>query len=161
MSLAHIESASVKPPRIFWLFMGLVIVLAADGATALVFHTTAQGFNSDFSLLYLAAPAAALLIGIPAWFRFIVKPNRMTIKRGLLVGILSSIAAHPIMWMLFWIPTLFMLQALTPPLFSFPLLEIIFSLIYGGWATTSIGALTGVLLIVLQRTLTRAPTWIP
>lgn len=154
MSLTHGERTLVNPPRIFWLLLGLGIILAADGSTALVLYTTAQWVNSSFFSLYLAAPIAALLVGMPAWFHFVVTPGCVTVKRGLLVGIVSSITAHPVMWMLLCLSTLFMPQAATS--FSFLTFTIILSLIYGGWATTAIGALAGVLLIVLQRALMRA-----
>lgn len=157
----HVEISSSKPPRIFWPLLGLGIVLAADGATALILHTTVQWasdsrltFYLPIPVFYLAASMAALLVGIPAWFYFIMTPKCATIRRGLLVGIIGSITAHPIMWMLLCIPALFMPQA--GALLVLLPLEIVYSLIYGGWATTSIGALAGVLLIHLQRTLTRA-----
>lgn len=156
MSFTHVERASVKPPRIFWPLLGLFIVLAADGATALVLHTTAQWASISLPILYLAAPVAALLAGIPAWFYFIGTPRCATIRRGLLAGIVSSIIAHPILAMLLGILALFMPQTGHSPLFLllFPQVTI-FSLLSGGWATTPIGALAGVLLISLQRILMR------
>lgn len=155
MSYTHVEKASAKPPRIFWPLLGLGIVLAADGATALIFHALGLGANSNLSILYLAAPVAALLVGIPAGFHFIVVPNCTTIRRGLLTGIVSSIIAHPVMWMFLWILALFTPQAIITLSLPNLLLEILFSLIYGGWATTPIGALAGLLFIVLQRALMR------
>ena len=156
MPFIRVERASVRPPRIFWPLLGLGIVLAAEGATALILHTTAPWASDRLPILYLVAPVAALLVGIPAWFRFIVTPGCTTIRRGLLVGIVGSIIAHPVMWMLLYFPALFMPRTVPSLSFSFLLLEILFSLIYGGWATTSVGALTGLLFIHLQRTLTRA-----
>jgi hypothetical protein len=53
MSCMHVERTSVKPPTIFWPLLGLGIVLAADGATALIFCTTALGVSGDLSIFYL------------------------------------------------------------------------------------------------------------
>jgi len=153
----HTEISSARPPQIFWPLLVLGIVLAADGATALVLHTTAQWPSPSLPIFYAPAPVAALLVGIPAWLHFIVTPGRATIKRGLLVGIVSSITAHPIMWLLISIPGLFTPQAAAALALPYYLLLVtFFSLIYGGWATTFVGATAGVLLIFLQRTLTRA-----
>lgn len=156
MSFQSIERAVAWPPRIFWPLLGLGIVLAADGATALVFHTTAAWASTHSLTLYLAAPLAALLVGIPAWLHFIVKPRQVTIKRGLLLGIVCSVIAHPVMWMLLFLSAPFLPSTALSLSFSLLLFEVIYSLIYGGWATTLIAALTGTLLILLQRTLTRA-----
>lgn len=156
MSFTHVERAPVEPPRSFWPLLGLGMALAAEGATALILHTTAQWASDGLSILYLVAPVAALLVGLPAWVRFIVTPRCTTIRRGLLVGIVSGIIAHPVMWMLIYMLTLFMPQDAISSSFSFLLLVVLLSLICGGWATASIGALTGVLFIHLQRTMTHA-----
>ena len=68
MSSMHRKRASVTLPTIFWPLLGLGIVLAADGSTALVLSTTVPWAKKSLSILYLAAPMAALLVGLPAWF---------------------------------------------------------------------------------------------
>lgn len=143
-----------RPSAIFWPLLELGIVLAADGATALTFRALGPGMYSNFSSLYLAAPIAALLVGLPAWFHCVVVPNCTTIRRGVLVGVISSLIAHPVMWLLLSLIASFVPQP-AGSFFSFSMFPFVsvYSLIYGGWVTTPIGALAGMLLIILQRAL--------
>src|SRR5690242_7161644 len=98
MSFTYSERASVRPPAIFWPLLGLGMVLAADGATAFVLFIMGQWANNSLSILYLAAPIAALMVCIPAWFFFIVTPGCVTLERGVPVGVIGSLVAHPVMW---------------------------------------------------------------
>lgn len=144
---------STKPPFIFWPLMVLVIILAADVATVLILHLFSMSFSE---ICYLAAPAAALIVGVPAWVRFVVIANRVTIRRGVAIGIVGSIIAHPIMWILVDIADRSMFPNTNDLSMSYLPLFIIYGLIYAGWITTPIGALAGMLLIYLQRFLTRS-----
>lgn len=148
MSYMHVD----RPPALFWPLLGLGIVLAADGATALVFRALGPGAESNLSLLYLAAPIAALLVGLPACFHFIVAPHCTTIRQEVLVSVGCSLAAHPVMWLLLPLMAFFALQS-GSGLFSLSLFPAVslYSLIYGGRATTPIGALAGALFLILQR----------
>src|SRR4051812_38322638 len=137
---------STKPPLIFWPLMALVIILAADGATALILHFLPM---SPANMFYLAAPAAGLIVGIPAWFRYVVISRHATIKRGVAVGIVGSIIAHPVMWIILSLPNLLTLPNSNEFAPSGWPIFVIYSLIFGGWATTPIGALAGALLIYL------------
>lgn len=148
------EMSYVPPPRVFWPLLGLGIVLASEAATVIVlwmFQTT----NSLIASINFYAILAALLAGLPTWWLFIVKPRHATIRRGILVGALGSIIAHPILWMFMLVDEL----RLGSPdnIFLVPLIILdgpILSLIAVGWITTPIGAIAGGLLIYLQRAMT-------
>lgn len=153
MPFIQTETPAGPPPRIFWPLLVLIIVLVADTATLFVLRLL--GYPSlQWNSFYLAAPAAALLVGIPAWYRFVVIPRRVTIGRGIAIGAVGSIIAHPVMWILLalFTPSMAGLSQIWPLLAVY----ILYGLILGGWITTPLGVLSGVLLIHLQRRLTRA-----
>src|SRR6185437_16047338 len=99
MPYIQTETPAGPPSRIFWPLMVLVIVLAADLAAFCIIHLWGASLFV-WTSFYLAAPAAALLVGIPAWHRFIIVPGRVTIGRGIAIGAFGSIIAHPVMWLL-------------------------------------------------------------
>lgn len=151
MPFIQTETPSGPPSRIFWPLMALVIVLAADLAAFFICRLL-QAAMFEWNPFYIAAPAAALLVGIPAWHRFVIVPGRATIGRGIAIGAFGSIIAHPVMWML--------LQSFAPPMAGFSqdwtlvVVYILSGLLVGGWITTPLGILAGMLLIRLQRALT-------
>jgi hypothetical protein len=151
MSSFNSELSSVPPPKAFWLLLGLSIVLASEIATSLALHILGN-MGRFLSGLYVNAPLAALLSGISLWWFLIVRPRRATIVRGLLVGMLASALAHPLLFLILpvlWIgPQQFLL---IPSMLTWT----IYSLIFGGWITIPIGGFLGLLLIFLQRTLTQ------
>ncbi len=155
----NVELSSMRPPRLFWPLLAVGIIIFAEIPT--IFALMLMGsISGGYVFFYIAAPLAALLVGLPAWYRWIVMAQRATIKRGLLIGVVCSICAHPVMW----VPVLFA-QPWSQTGQS-PVLLIVeapfmacFSLILVGWITIPFGALAGVLLICLQRALTYA--WQP
>src|SRR5258708_261240 len=104
----------------------------------------------DKELFYAAAALASLLIGPLFWWFFIIKPNRMTMRRGIVVGILGSIAAHPLTWFLAELMAYFMGRhtwmgsvLVNPPLVALlgsPIYSVL-SLVYAGWLTMFIGGI--------------------
>lgn len=104
---------------------------------------------------YATAAFSGLLLGPSLWWRFIIKPCQLTVKRGVWVGILGSILAHPLTWFLLTLLSLF-IEGFTPEniasklawgFFFLPLI----SLITVGWLTTLIGGLAGAIVANLQR----------
>jgi hypothetical protein len=151
------EVLSVAPKGI-WLLMSLGIVLAAEVAAALslVFLTIvlplSYSGNSPLVLLGLifflvVVPFVGLLAGLPIWWRFVARPRHITRRRGVFLGMLGGIVAHPLMWICILPPLGFDLLLVLP----FSLL----SLIYVGWITAAVGGIAGGLLLHLQGVLMR------
>ncbi|MBA2392115.1 MAG: hypothetical protein H0V70_05150 [Ktedonobacteraceae bacterium] len=119
-----------------------------------------QGWQSWLPFL-IVAPLAGLLAGLPGWQRYVIQAERVTIQRGILVGCLVSIVAHPIMWtgitLFGFLWDIFTLQFTGAALVNVGglLTLIAASLIYTGWITTIVGGIAGALLICLQRALTQ------
>lgn len=141
MSSPGAENANV--PGVFWLLLGLGIVLPAEAVALFaiqVFHLS--------GVFAIYAPVSALLAGLPLWWILIVLPGRATYTRGLLVGVLGCVLAHPLV---------FTMAAITPQASSLSPDKVIpltiFSLIFLGCITLPAGAGIGVLLIKLQYTL--------
>ena len=164
MSKLYSEMSSVPPPRIFWPLLSLCIAIAAEIAATPVLLFIGPGLLSwnDALTILVAAALAALLVGLSGWWLFVVRPKHATIRRGILVGVLSSIIAHPLVWM-----SSSLVSAFTSPgLQQLPLpialllavyglgMDTFVSLILVGWFTTLIGGVAGFLLIYLQRALT-------
>jgi hypothetical protein len=157
----HSEVWSVAPKAI-WLWMSLGIVLAAEIAAALslVFLTNVVplSYNGNgngnppllfFGVIFfvVVVPFVGLLVGLPTWWRFVARPRRLTLWRGIVLGMLSGIVAHPLVWI-----------GLLPAL-GFGLLLVlpvsVLSLIYVGWITAAVGGIAGGLLVHLQGVLMR------
>jgi hypothetical protein len=156
----NVELSSMRPPRLFWALLAVGIILAAEIPTIFALMLMGTTLSGSASFFYVAAPLAALLVGLPVWYRWIVVAQRATIKRGLLVGAVCSICAHPIMWasVLFTQPWSQTGQSPVSLILGAPFMAC-FSLIFVGWITTPFGALAGILLICLQRAITYA--WQP
>jgi hypothetical protein len=154
-----LEGSSFAPGKAVWLLIGVGAVLASMIATVL-----SLAFVSFVSLtktydvgIYLAsASLAGLLTGLPIWWRFIGRPRYATVGRGVLLGALSSIVAHPLMW---GFEALFSSLLGADPTRTLGLIVFmdiplsLMSLFYVGWITTLVGGATGGVLMYLQRTL--------
>ncbi|GHO63964.1 hypothetical protein KSC_028560 [Ktedonobacter sp. SOSP1-52] len=151
------EIACVRPPSVFWPLFGLCVVLSSGPTTFLV-----SLFIPLASFLFIQAALAALLAGGTLWWLVIVRPRRATVKRGFLIGIVGSALAQPLMFLIaaliaaFPWPT-WIGDHLLRPGTSGPIIIalVIWDLIFTGWIALPMGGATGVLLIYLQRTLTR------
>ena len=147
----------IPPPRMFLPFLSLGILLASESAAApvVIFMVHSPAFNLELSgavAFMVGVALAALLVGLLAWWLFVVKPRHATIPRGILIGAIGSILAHPVMWVI--IGFIAILADPSHDYLGFVPIETIGSLILVGWFTTPIGAGAGALLIWLQRTLT-------
>ena len=173
-------------PRLIWLMMSLGIVLAADIAAALSLAFASLIFpplsfaGSGTLLLILGVifflvvvPVAGLLVGLPTWWLFVARPRQFTRRRGIVLGMISGIVAHPLVW----IGSVFELtlvelsnlasaptsnlpssppEVFVPPVSLFLVLPLsVLSLIVVGWITVAIGGISGGVLIHLQVVLMR------
>lgn len=145
-----------RPRRSDVVFSLALVGIGAAGAGAgtayLSVHLAVRMPPTDSWLLYVAAPLAALLIGPLFWWRFLLKPNRLTLQRGIAVGLLGSVVAHPLTWYLANLLA-FLLGRPTGGmgvLVMNPLLDLVgclviapFSLLYAGWLTALLGGVIG------------------
>lgn len=145
------------------LCVGMGAALAGFSAAFLALNTHFT-MPSDKEFFYVAAALASLLIGPLFWWLFIIKPHRITLRRGIIIGMLGSVVAHPLTWFLAelmvystgrstWMGS----TLVNPPLVALfgSLVYSVFSLVYVGWFTTLLGAIAGGVLIYAQRTCTR------
>lgn len=146
-------------PKAVWLLMSLGIVLAAEIAAALslvflaLILPLAYNGNGSPSLLVpglvvmLVVPFVGLLVGLPAWWLFVAKPRQLSLRRGVVLGSLCSVVAHPLLWLCILTPLGLGLLVVLP--------ASIMSLIVVGWITVAVGAAAGGLLVYFQRELMR------
>lgn len=161
---------SVRPRRAFWPLLVLGIVLASEAATIcslscilLLYHLLYpwEGYvpSLDLFLIFVGiAPLVGLLVGLPTWYLVIELPGRATTHRGVVYGVLSSLIAHPLMWMSLSVLSAILSgggigTALSEDIQSV-ILYSLFSLIFVGWITIPIGGCAGHLLIRLREKLT-------
>jgi hypothetical protein len=163
MSSLHPNVPTGRIAKVFYPFLVIGIILASEIAAICSINFLYHGISiswQNWSTFLIAAPLAALLVGLPVWSLYVIQAENVTIKRGIAVGSLCSIAAHPIMWMIISISN-FLLYIFTHRLDSnlsssagTLLIAVLFGLIYVGWITTIVGGIAGALLICLQRALT-------
>lgn len=148
------------------LLVGIGGAIAAWVAATLAIRFYMQRLDNlppDMIMLYLAAPLAALLIGPALWWRFLISVDKLSIKRGVLIGLVGSILVHPLTWFfalifssLAGMRTIaggFILEnPFTHPLelFAGSFVYAFFSLLIVGWITVLIGGLLGGLIASLQ-----------
>jgi hypothetical protein len=177
-------------PKAVWLVTSLGIVLAADIAAALSLAFASLilpplSFSGSGTLLLIlgvifflvVVPVAGLLVGLPTWWIFVARPRQFTRWRGIVVGMISGIVAHPLVWIgsVFEL-TLVELSNLTsapasnlpsnapssvsevfvPPVSLFLVLPLsLLSLTVVGWITVAFGGIAGAVLVHLQVVLMR------
>jgi hypothetical protein len=132
--------------------VGVGAAVTAAGSAYIGVHLAVPIPPADSWVFYLAAPLAALLIGpLFVWF-FLIRPNRLTLRRGIVVGLLGSVVAHPLVWYLanlvaylIGMPTAgFGILVMNPWLDLIGCLFLApFSLLYVGWLTALLGSMMG------------------
>ncbi len=146
------------------LLVGISAALVGGGAAflALTFWWTLNGQEPhylDSGVFYLAPALVSLLIGPLFWWLMILRPRRLTLRRGILVGILSSLVAHPLTWFLALVilslsrrntnlgsayPINIGLEIHNPiELLQGSLVLSVLSLFYVGWITLIVGGVAG------------------
>jgi hypothetical protein len=151
-------SSFSRKSDIWWtLFLvGICSAIAGYGAAFLSFKFYTLPTNVE--MIYPAAPLAALLIGPLFWWSFIVKARHLSIKRGIVVGILGSIATHPLTWFLAMLLALLNGSPTVAGVLIFnPLVALgnslvlsVFSMIEVGGITVLVGGIAGGLMAGLQ-----------
>lgn len=141
--------------------VGLVAVffaLAFYQAT-LSWQNGREAVLSDVGVLYLAASLASLLIGPCLWWRMVIKTDRLSVRRGVTIGILGGIIAHPLTWYLANLfafllgqKTIVGLSLVINPIQDLvgSLLLSLVSLLLVGWITVLVGGVAGGLIAWLQ-----------
>src|SRR6185437_1342657 len=76
--------------------VGIGAAVLAAGSAYIGLHLAAPMQSADSWLFYLSAPVAALVIGPLFCWLFLLRPNRLTLRRGIVVGLLGSVVAHPL-----------------------------------------------------------------
>jgi hypothetical protein len=161
------EVSSLPHGKAMGVLIGIGAVLASEIAAVLsLAFLASQGLfsltlTSGEGSYLVAAPLSGLLAGLLTWWLSMVRPKRATVRRGVLLGAMSSVIAHPLMW-----KGVALLSTLTgtnlfgrllgPSMFlDLPLVLSLslMSLFYVGWITTLVGGATGGVLMYLQRTL--------
>ncbi len=139
---------------------GSALAGLAAAILALQFYGTSYG--TQVAVFYFAAPLAAALLGPYLWWWAIIKPGRLSVRRGIGVGVLGASLAHPLAWYMALVLAFLtgeqtvagilatnplQAQDLLAPLFLAP-----FSLIYVGWITALVGGVAGGAIALLQST---------
>ncbi len=152
--------------------VGISAALAGWAAAllALTFVSIMPGLNGfagsrpDVEVFSLAAALVSLLIGPFFWWLFLIRPQRFTLRRGILIGSGGSLVAHPLTWLLAMVvgslsgintllgqPLRELVPAMKEPnLIGEVLLSLflsIYSLILVGWITALVGGIVGGLLV--------------
>lgn len=133
-----------------WAFLaGLAFALAGFICTYL-FLKDALG---DWRVMFYAAPLAAFLCGVIGWGMLVVRSRSVRRRRGLWVGALVGLVSHPLAW---YGSILYFYLAGEPGVLNplegvwASLVYTLLSLVFVGWLTVPVGAITGGLLAYAQ-----------
>ena len=137
----------------------LLLVGAGAALAGLAAASLALGFaGMPIAEFYLAAPLAAALLVPGLWWWAIIKPGRLSVRRGIGVGVLGACLAHPLAWYIALVlaflggePTIASINVTNPVQALFASLVLAgFSLLYVGWITALVGGAAGGLVSLLQ-----------
>jgi hypothetical protein len=161
-TVIELKKPCLSPNKTRLLLISIGAVLASIIAVVLSLAFAHWVFSTTFVITpdyVIVASLTGLLVGFLYWREFNLKPGPITVHRGIQYGILSSLIAHPIMWIIaqslsiiIHTPSFGFIQEQNifmyiPDLFFLSLM----SLIFAGWLTTIVGAVAGGLIVYLQR----------
>lgn len=140
------------------LLVGGGAALAGLVAAVLALQFYGTSYGTWVAPFYLTAPLAAALLGPYLWWRAIIKPGRLSVRRGICVGVLGACLAHPLAWYFAMVLAFLMReQTVAGILVANPLQDLLtslflapFSLIYVGWITALVGGVAGGTAALLQ-----------
>lgn len=152
------------------LLVGLGAAGAGAGAAFLAvkfFYYDLNPPTADIQAVCLAASLTALVVGPLFWWRGIIHVGRLSIKRGMVVGILGSLFIHLPTW---YLAMMVILLGGGQTIFGFiignPLMALLnalgstlYSLIFVGWITVLIGGIAGGLIALMQRSFHCQQRW--
>lgn len=113
----------------------------------------------DFTTFPLIASLTSALLGPALWWRMIIKPGRLSVRRGIAVGALIGIIAHPVVWYVALALAYFTGRSTVAAtiLVTNPLQDLLsavvlamFSVLFVGWLTALIGGVVGGVISLLQ-----------
>lgn len=152
-----------------WYTLLLVAIVAAIAsfvaaiiAIRLIWATTPPDYGvtipPDYKAILFAAPLASAVLGPSLWWGAIIKPGRLSVRRGIAVGALIGFIAHPVVWYIALVlafltrqPTVAGAQVTNPLLDLLTALSLAtISLIFAGWLTVLIGGAVGGMIALLQ-----------
>lgn len=153
------------------LLVGAGAALAGLAATAVALRFVGMPIAEFYAEFYLAAPMAAALLAPCLWWWAIIQPGRLSVRRGIGVGVLGACLAHPLAWYIALVLA-FLTGArtmggitggitVTNPAQDFftSLILAGFSLLYVGWITALIGGIAGGGIALLQSVSGCARRW--
>ncbi len=106
----------------------------------------------------LTASVTSAILGSALWWRVIIRPGRLSVRRGIGVGALTAAIAHPVVWYVALVLAFLTgQQTVVGVQVTNPLQDLIsavflatFSLIFVGWPTVLIGGIAGGVTASLQ-----------
>jgi hypothetical protein len=137
----------------------LAALLSLNFYANVIIHRNNAFMPSNIGLLYIAASLASLMVGSSMWWYFITKSDSVTLKRGIIVGVMASAITHPVTWIFAELITYissspiltgFTLENPFDAVFTAFFISM-FSLLFVGWLTALIGGIAGALFITMQR----------
>ncbi len=136
--------------KVFWIVVaGLAFSLAAFICSYLFLRDVV----GDWQEMLVAAPLAAFGCGMVCWGIFMARGQKLTFWRGVWVGALVGLLAHPLAW---YGSVLYFYLSGEPNTLNpvegvwASLLYALFSLIFIGWLTVPVGAVVGGFLAYAQ-----------
>src|SRR5579859_1709035 len=158
-----------KKTRRVLLLVGSVAALSAYVSSLLFLTLGSSNIEASLQggwLLILASVFAAVINSVWVWWKLIIKPLHVTIGRGIGAGVLSSIIAHPLMWVFLFLfsysftggyllfgnngSSLGQVQNLLQVIGGVLICSAL-SLLFVGWLTALVGGAGGAMLILMQR----------
>jgi hypothetical protein len=112
-----------------------------------------------FMTFVVASCLIAALLGPALWWWAIIKPDRLSTRRGIGVGALGGILVHPLVLYTLFVEAYLTRQSTALPVGNptNPLLDLvsallggIMSVLFAGWITVPIGAMAGWIIALLQ-----------
>ena len=162
MQIFSLEVPFTSRPKGMWLLIGIGAILAANIATGLsLAFLSLTGLHIIYEVAdFLSASLAGLLTGCLFWGAFILRPKHATVGRGVILGAVSGLCAHPL-WLVF-----FNLMDILSALKHFEMAQVVLWLVLGfdytliswvyvGWITAIVGGVAGGLLVFFQYLLTQ------
>lgn len=145
--------------------LGFGAVCAVFGVACGIVVAIMAGKNTDYRFFFVPAGIASFLVGAFNWWLFIGWKSKVTIRRGILAGLLAGIGGQYVCWLLTlwgawiaWKLGLFTTHDVMDPLMAFSGAAAFsfFSVLIMGWITVPGGAMLGGLFAALQKKLVAA-----
>lgn len=146
------------------LVAGLAALVAAFGALRLFgvdLRTVSwrEVAPRGYGAFVLAVALVAAMLGATLWWLAIIRPDRLSVRRGIGVGAFGGLLAHPLVWYAILVvafltgqPTVLGVFQVANPLVDLVAAAVlsVFSLVWAGWLTALLGGLTGGTIAALQ-----------